>query len=65
MTIFVFLAHSYRRTSATLAANVGITNMELMNLGGWNTLSSATKYIEQGDANKLNLNSLIKNGILV
>lgn len=58
-----YTGHSFRRTSATIAAEAGADLVTLKRLGGWKSSNVAEGYIEDTMAGKRKIANMIKNTI--
>jgi len=58
-----YTGHAFRRTSATIMANSGMTIDQIQRQVGWKSVSVATGYIEESINNKKNVSNIIGSAI--
>ena len=58
MGFFFGLAHSLRRTGATLYASYGATPLQLMRWGSWSSVTVVMEYISRSDAQQKHENKI-------
>lgn len=59
-----YTSHCFRRTSATIYADSGATEAELMRFGKWKSSTVARGYVEDSVANKTNVGNQIHTAIM-
>lgn len=58
-----YTGHAFRRTSATIMANSGMTIDQIQRQVGWKSASMATGYVEESVSNKKNVSNIIGSAI--
>ncbi|XP_043479876.1 uncharacterized protein LOC122509710 [Leptopilina heterotoma] len=59
-----YTGHSFRRTSATIYADTGVSTMDLQRLGGWKSAGVAQGYVEDSTEYKKQTAKRISNAII-
>jgi hypothetical protein len=58
-----YTGHAFRRTSATIMANSGMTIDQIQRQVGWKSAAVATGYVEESISNKKNVSNIIGSAI--